>query len=292
LPVNTVLEPLFVVVSQQQLLCQKGSQQIIYELGQLPFKLALAERAPEALSVDFQPRYLLGLYNQRPCYAVSLPINSPCIDSTIHIDSSVPKDFGWRTLRSFLSHVDDLHFDLAGRACQIVSWDREHRFCGCCGQQTAVSQTDYARTCHNCERQFYPRISPCVIVVISRDNHCLLARNTSWERNYFSALSGFIEPGETVEQALHREVKEEVGIAVKNLPYFSSQPWPFPGELMWGFHAEYQSGEIQVYEKEIAEADWLHYQNLEPCPGTHTLSGRLIEHFVNQCTVLSPLVQD
>ena len=279
------------VVSQQQLLCQKGSQQIIYELGQLPFKLALAERAPEALSVDFQPRYLLGLYNQRPCYAVSLPINSPCIDSTVHIDSLAPKDFEWRTLRSFLSHVDDLHFDLAGRACQIVSWDREHRFCGCCGQQTAVSQTDYARTCHNCERQFYPRISPCVIVVISRDDHCLLARNASWEKNYFSALSGFIEPGETVEQALHREVKEEVGIEVKNLQYFSSQPWPFPGQLMLGFHAVYQSGEIQVDEKEIAEADWWHYQNLPPCPGTHTLSGRLIEHFVNQCAALSPLVQ-
>lgn len=271
------------VVSQQQLLCQKGSQQIIYELGQLPFKLALAERAPEALSVNSQTRYLLGLYNQRPCYAVSLPINSPLIDSSVLIDSAAPKDFEWRTLRSFLSYVDDLHFDLAGRACQIVSWDREHRFCGCCGEQTVVSQTDSARICHNCERQFYPRISPCVIVVITRDDHCLLARNASWERNYFSALSGFIEPGETVEQALHREVKEEVEIEVKNLQYFSSQPWPFPGQLMLGFHAVYQSGEIQVDEKEIAEADWWHYRNLPPCPGTHTLSGRLIEHFVNQC---------
>jgi NAD+ diphosphatase len=277
LPENTVLEPLFVVVSQQQLLCKKGSQQILYESGQLPFKLALSERAPEVLSGNSQTRHLLGLYNQRPCYAVSLSINSS------QIDSPALKDFEWRTLRSFLSHVDDLHFDLAGRACQIISWDREHRFCGCCGQQTTASQADCVRVCHHCERQFYPRISPCVIVVISRDDHCLLARNASWEKNYFSALSGFIEPGETVEQALHREVKEEVGIEVKNLQYFSSQPWPFPGQLMLGFHAVYQSGEIQVDEKEIAEADWWHYQNLPPCPGTHTLSGRLIEHFVNQC---------
>ena len=268
-------------VSQQQVLCQKGSQQVIYEPGQLPLKLALDESAPETQSVDFQTSHLLGLYNQRPCYAVSFPI-----------DSSAPKNFEWRTLRSFLSHVDDLHFDLAGRACQVVGWNSDHRFCGFCGQQTVASQADYARTCPNCGRQFYPRISPCVIVVISREDHCLLARNALWEKNYFSALSGFIEAGETVEQALHREVKEEVGIEVKNLQYFSSQPWPFPGQLMLGFHAVYQSGEIQVDKQEIAEADWWHYQNLPPCPGTHTLSGRLIEHFVNQCTALSYSVRD
>jgi len=267
-----------VVVSRQQLLCRKGSQQIIYETSQLSFDLVLDEKVPEGSSlevliVDGQTKHLLGLYNHRPCYAISIPRGS-----------SAPKDFEWRTLRSFLSYVDDLHFDLAGRACQIVSWDREHRFCGYCGQQTKASQTDYARTCRNCERQFYPRISPCVIVVIGREDHCLLARNISWEKNYFSALSGFIEAGETVEQALHREVKEEVGIEIKNLKYFSSQPWPFPGQLMLGFHAVYQSGEIQVDKREIAEADWWHYQNLPPCPGIHTLSGRLIEHFVNQCT--------
>jgi len=255
------VKPLFVSVSGQHLLCQAESQKFIYECTQG--------------SIDNETPHLLGIYNKRPCYALFRAPNTP-----------IPSEFEWRALRSFLGQVDDLHFDLAGRACQIISWDREHRFCGSCGQKTAASQVDNARICHDCNKQFYPRISPCVIVVITREEHCLLARNAAWERRYFSALAGFVEPGETVEHALHREVKEEVGIEVQNLKYFGSQPWPFPGQLMLGFHAEHKSGEIEVDQLEIAEADWWHYQNLPPCPNPYTLSGRLIEHFVNQCIEL------
>lgn len=252
--------PWFVSVAGQQLLCQEGSQQFIYETS--------AEKS----LLHGDTAHLLGIYNDRPCYAVSI---SP--------ETAISSGFEWRTLRSFLGQVDDLHFDLAGRACQIINWDQEHQFCGRCGQPTIVSSIDNARTCHNCNKQFFPRISPCVIVVITRDDHCLLARNAAWERHYFSALAGFIEPGETVEQALHREVMEEVGIEVDNLQYFGSQPWPFPGQLMLGFHAAYKAGSIKIDQQEIVEANWWHYQNLPPCPSPYTLSGRLIESFVNQC---------
>lgn len=252
--------PWFVFVAGQQLLCQEGGQQFIQEVS------------AEKPLFDHDAAHLLGIYNNRPCYAVS---TSP--------DIPVPPGFEWRTLRSFLGQVSDLLFDLAGRACQIINWDQEHRFCGSCGQTTVASDIDNARICHHCDRQFFPRISPCVIVVITREDHCLLARNAAWERRYFSALAGFIEPGETVEQALHREVMEEVGIEVDNLEYFGSQPWPFPGQLMLGFHAVYKAGDIKIDQQEIIEADWWHYQNLPPCPSPYTLSGRLIESFVNQC---------
>ena len=257
-------EPLYIAVAGQQLLTRQNSQKFLFEAAELSIAEGLAEK--------HSPHYLLGLYQHRPCYVLDYSDEPHAL-----------KGFEWRRLRSFLDSVDDLHFNLAGRACQVVNWDREHRFCGTCGSRTSISEVDHARVCNPCDRQFYPRISPCVIVVVTKDEHCLLARNSAWEKRYFSALAGFIEPGETVELALHREIKEEVGIEVENLQYFSSQPWPFPGQLMLGFHATYKAGDIQVDNQEIVEADWWHYTDLPPCPAPQTLSGRLIEHFVRQC---------
>lgn len=187
----------------------------------------------------------------------------------------------WRPLRSFLAQDDEL-FDLAGRACQLVRWGIEHRFCGQCGSPMTSDDGEHTRFCQACNHHFYPKISPCIIVVVTKGDYCLLARNAKWKRDYYSAVAGFIEPGERAEDCLHREVREEVGIEVENLQYFSSQPWPFPGQLMLGFHARHLSGEIVVDQQEIIEADWYHYQHLPPCPDTNTLSGRLIQHFVSQ----------
>lgn len=227
---------------------------------------------PQALFNQWtEPRHLLGLFNGRPCYAVALP------------NQTLPEGFDWCGLRALLGEVDETLFQLAGCACQVVQWDLQHRFCGRCGQATQSLPSDRSRRCESCEESFYPRLSPCVIVVIRRGDHCLLASSARWEGRFYSALAGFIEPGETVEQALHREVMEEVGVEVTNLQYFSSQPWPFPGQLMLGFHADYLRGDIQVDGEEIVAADWWHYDNLPPHPEETTLSGQLIRHFVDAC---------
>src|SRR5690606_28839634 len=122
---------------------------------------------------------------------------------------------------------------------QIINWCDHHRFCGRCGAATQLDPIERAAVCDNCELLFYPRLSPCVIGIVERHDHCLLAHNKRFKSQKYSALSGFIEPGETAEQALAREIEEEVGIQITNIRYFGSQPWPFPGQLMLGFHADY-----------------------------------------------------
>lgn len=129
----------------------------------------------------------------------------------------------------------------------------------------------------------YPRISPCVIVIVVDGERCLLGRQASWPEGRFSALAGFLEAGESAEQALHREVFEEVGVHIDNIRYVGSQAWPFPGQLMLGFMADATTSDIQVDGLEIAEARWYHYSELpELLPSIQSLSGRLIAHFVKQ----------
>ncbi len=260
-------QPLLVAITGSKLLSSENNEHFLFEPEQLP--------VCEGLS-----RHLLGVYNQRPCYAVDVGGVANIPNGT---EWREPGGLEWRELRSLLGLVDELHFNLAGRAIQIIQWDREHHYCGCCGRPTVVNEDDRSRACNHCDQVFYPRISPCVIVVVTKGDHCLLASNVAWEGRFYSALAGFIEPGETAESALHREVMEEVCIEVENLRYFGSQPWPFPGQLMIGFHATYKSGDIQVDNNEIMAADWWHYDDLPPCPETSTLSGQLIQSFVDSC---------
>lgn len=215
--------------------------------------------------------HFLGLYQERACYALDMSANAGVPTANLS------------GLRSLLGSVPDDLFNLLGRALQICAWHRDHRFCGRCGSLTVDASGERARYCTSCDILFYPRISPCVIVVIGRGKQCLLGRNARWQNNYFSALAGFVEPGESAEQALLREVREEVGIEITNVRYFASQPWPFPGQLMLGYHADYKSGDIQVDGEEIAEAHWFDYDRLPPGPNPRALSGKLIASFVDQC---------
>lgn len=188
-------------------------------------------------------------------------------------------DGEWRSLRSLLGTVDELHFALAGRAVQVVDWDLDHRFCGRCGGETEYHASDRARVCTPCGLSLYPRISPCVIMLVTRGDECLLARHTHQRHSLYTALAGFIEPGENAEQALAREVREEVGLEVAASHYVGSQSWPFPGQLMLGYHAEWASGKVSPDRDEIAEAGWYHYRNLPEIPPPQTLSGQLIRSF-------------
>ncbi|MEX2962105.1 NAD(+) diphosphatase [Microbulbifer sp. TYP-18] len=185
----------------------------------------------------------------------------------------------WRGLRNLLGRVDESLFALAGRAVQVVNWDSDHRFCGRCGSPTDYHASERARECPRCHLTAYPRISPCVIMLVIKGEECLLARHTHHRHRLFTALAGFVEPGESAEQALVREVAEEVSVEVGPVQYVASQSWPFPGQLMLGYLAHWAGGDIRVDGEEIAEADWFHYRALPEVPPAETLSGRLIRTF-------------
>ena len=172
---------------------------------------------------------------------------------------------------------------MAGRAFQVVQWDRTHRFCGRCGRATVHHERDRARQCPGCGLVSYPRVSPAVIVLVSRGDRFLLARNASFPGKRYSIIAGFVEAGETLETAVIREIREEVGIEVRNVAYFGSQPWPFPHSLMVGFTAEHASGEIAIDGEEIVDAGWYSPdpEQLPELPNRISISRRLIDSFLN-----------
>jgi len=196
--------------------------------------------------------------------------------------AAVGGDLEWRSLRSMVGVVDDTVFNSWGRAAQLLHWHGSHRYCGRCGRPTRNHEQDQARVCPDCGLTWYPRISPCVIVLVTRGDELLLARSPRFRDGMYSTLAGFIEPGESAEDALRREVREEVAVEVGAIRYFGSQPWPFPGQLMLGFLAEYASGEIAIDGHEICDAGWYHCQSLPPVPGEGTIAGRMIRSYLRE----------
>ncbi len=185
-------------------------------------------------------------------------------------------------LRSLFGRADHLMFSLAGRGLQIIEWYRTHRFCGKCGGRTREHERDRAMVCDACGLHLYPRLSPSIIVLIHKDDRVLLARNHRFPEGMYSTLAGFVEPGESVEETLRREVMEEVGATLGRLEYLGSQPWPFPNSLMLGFHAEYESGDIVLQEDEIADAGWFPCGDLPNIPGKVAISRWLIDAYLQK----------
>jgi NAD+ diphosphatase len=173
--------------------------------------------------------------------------------------------------------VPDVHWTVAGRADQIVRWDREHRFCGRCGEATMPQTGERARRCPRCGLHAFPRVSPAVIVLIERDERILLARSPHFAPGRFGIIAGFVEPGESLEGAVVREVREEVGVEVGEVQYWGSQPWPFPHSLMVGFTATWQSGEIEIDPSEIVDAQWFRRDELPPIPPPISIARKLID---------------
>lgn len=258
-PDNTT-EKCFIPVSNGQLYCANIS-------GWQP--LAHNEWRFSGLTPNGEPLYI-GQYAGKACYVIEC-------DRDIAIDG-----YSWIGLRVILNRLAPLQFDVASRALQLLTWLKTHRYCGACGTPTVVSATDRAMCCSACSLDFYPRISPCVITLIHRGDQCLLARNAQFPDAFYSTLAGFIEPGETPEDCLHREVFEEVGLRVRNIEYFASQTWPFPGQLMLGFFAEYEGGDITVDGVEITSAEWFTPSDLPMIPPPTALAGQLISAFVSR----------
>lgn len=171
---------------------------------------------------------------------------------------------------------DEVSFAMMGRAVQLINWRQSHRYCGHCGAKTEPSSTEHAMHCGKCGRSFYPKIMPCVMALVTRGDECLLATHQGRATSRYTALAGFIEAGESAEHAVYREVLEEVGIKTGKLTYFSSQSWPFPGQLMLAYYAEYLEGEINPDEEEITDAQWFNLSELPEIPPSYTISGKLI----------------
>ena len=179
-----------------------------------------------------------------------------------------------------LQPVDTATFHMLGYASQIATWAEQHRFCGSCGQRMLSVAGERGMHCASCDVTHYPRLSPSMIVLITRGDELLLARSSRFPNGLYSTLAGFVEPGESVEQCVIREVREEVAVEIKDLVYITSQSWPFPHSLMLGFHANYASGEIVPQAGEIEDAQWFHLDRLPQLPPKRSISRYLIDLYV------------
>lgn len=184
-------------------------------------------------------------------------------------------------LRKALNMLGETYYSLIVRGYSILLWDKNHQFCGRCGAATQHKPNLFERFCPACELAMYPRISPSIIVRITKGNQILMARSPHFAAGVYALIAGFVEAGENLEEAVHREVKEEVGINITNLRYYASQPWPFPDSLMIGFTADYLSGELVIDHNEIEQADWYQYDQLPGWPSSSiSISRKLIDDFV------------
>ncbi|CBL45253.1 NTP pyrophosphohydrolases containing a Zn-finger, probably nucleic-acid-binding [gamma proteobacterium HdN1] len=203
-----------------------------------------------------------------------------CVSGELAAEVLLPPGYAAVDLRRFAMEVQDEDlFAMASRAQQIVDWEHTYRFCCRCGSPVQDHPQDFAKVCARCGYAQYPRISPCVIMLVTRGEEVLLAQGTRFTRPMYSTLAGFVEPGETLEQAVQREVWEEVGVLVDHLQYRGSQPWPFPHSLMMGFWAQYAEGEIIVDPEEITDARWYHVSSLPPIPPQGSIARRLIDSY-------------
>lgn len=202
-----------------------------------------------------------------------------CWSAEVTPDITVPPVASLVGLRSLYDRLPEVHYGVAGRAIQIVAWERDHQFCGRCGAPTERVPAERARRCPACGLISYPRLSPAIIVLIERGDRILLARGHAFASGRFGIIAGFVEPGETLEDAVRREVREEVSIELANVEYFGSQPWPFPHGIMIGFRASHLCGEIVIDEAELAEADWYGLNELPTIPAKLSIARRLIDHW-------------
>jgi NAD+ diphosphatase len=222
----------------------------------------------DLLNVSIEQQLYLGVYDSRPCFTAA--IASP--------PNNLPPNLSFQHIRQSHERLNDPDlFNLISRARQLLNWDKNSQFCGHCGQKNQLSADELAKICSACKALTFPQISPAMLVLIWRDDEILLARSPHFMPGIYSILAGFVEVGETLEQTVVREVQEEVGLLIKNLQYFGSQSWPFPSNLMLGFIAEYDSGEIQFDPSELEDAQWFSLNKLPELPKLISLSRHLID---------------
>lgn len=243
-------------------LCAPGG--VVHRAGGGPL---LDESDAAALGVTRDAALYLGHAGDTDCF-------------TAHVRGELPDGFFARSLRAAAVALGPGELDVVSRAVQIAVWDDTHRHCGRCGAPTVRSTTERVRTCESCSLGAWPRVTPAVIVLVERDDgRALLARARTFPQAMYSTLAGFVEPGESLEDCVHRELLEEVGVRVDGLRYFGSQPWPFPHSLMVGFFARWTSGALRIDERELLHADWFARDARTAIPPPLSIARRLIDHW-------------
>ena len=236
--------------------CIVKERQLYLEDQQLPLKKA------DEVGVDIDSAVAVGRYQGTPVYWLEAPDH--------------PDEAGFDSLRALLT-IDGELFNLAGRAIQLSHMLHSQRFCPQCGSECRLVHAELAMACQGCHSRHYPRLSPCVIVAVRKQDKILLAQHPRHKNGMYTVIAGFVEAGETLEQCVAREVFEETGINVTNIRYFGSQPWAFPSNLMMGFLADYQSGELNPDYAELTDAVWASADALPALAPKGTIARTLIE---------------
>lgn len=192
-----------------------------------------------------------------------------------------PEGENWyvQPLRAVIHALDDAAICAVCRAKEMMFWRDRRKYCGACGGKLEDSANDTARVCPRCKERYYPQIAPAVITAVLKEDKLLLAHNRNFTSGVYSLIAGFVESGESLEQAVAREIMEETSLKVKNIRYYSSQPWPFPNSLMLGFVAEYESGELIPDGEELEKAGWYSVENLPKLPEYGSIARKIIEDF-------------
>lgn len=200
---------------------------------------------------------------------------------------AIPEGLHLVPIRQLISLWSRSQFEQASRAVQLLEWRRNHKFCSHCGHETEAHPLEYAMICPTCRYRQYPRVQPCVITIITRgEDEILLAQSVRNKGKMYGLIAGFVEVGETLEDAVRRETLEEVGLHLKNIRYLASQPWPFPSNLMLAFHAEYESGDIKLQEEEISDARFFKFDELPEIPFKGSIAHSMIMHVLHGTPII------
>ena len=268
---ESMIEPPDGVREQAGMWIVVGQSTILVETVETGLRLPQAVH-PREFGVEVDHEHFLGFLDGTPVWAAGL--DHP-FDATDVLRAE--------SLFALFPHVEEHLWVLAGRAVQIAEWHRTHRYCGRCGDPTEPARGERARKCPSCGLLSFPRLSPAVITLVEKGDEVLLARGRAFGATpMYSILAGFVEPGETLEECVAREIREEVGIRVSDIQYQSSQPWPFPHSLMIGFTAKWAGGEIVCDPTEIVEANWYRADALPNIPGRLSIARRLIDQWLER----------
>lgn len=208
----------------------------------------------ESLAAPGAPCVLLGLEGERALFALDI---SAARDPANEGPLAGLGQFKEMRMTAMTAGLPEKDIAILGQAKAMIDWHERHGFCARCGHATTFADAGYKRTCPNCGAEHFPRTDPVVIMLATHGDACLVGRGRQFPPGFFSALAGFVEPGETIEEAVAREIHEEAGVRVKNVTYFTTQPWPFPSSLMIGCYAEAENRDITIDQNELADAFWL-----------------------------------